>query len=43
LTNLKANLKKNLGYESGSKMGTIDEKTGGGKSHATVPLSEGAE
>jgi hypothetical protein len=35
---LKANLKKKLGYESGSKVGAFDEKKGGGKSHATVPL-----
>ncbi len=25
-------------FESGSKVGTFDEKNGGGKSHATVPL-----
>ncbi len=32
---------KNLGYgyESGSKVGTFDEKNGGGQSRATVPLS----
>jgi hypothetical protein len=35
---LKANSKKNSGYDSGSKVGTFDEKKGGGKSHATVPL-----
>jgi hypothetical protein len=32
------NSKKHLGYESGSKLGTLDEKNGGEKSHATVPL-----
>ncbi len=30
---------KNVGYDSGSKVGTFDEtKNGGGKSRATVPL-----
>jgi hypothetical protein len=37
---LKANSKKKLGEESGSKVGTFDEKKGGGKSHATVPLKK---
>jgi hypothetical protein len=37
---LKANSKKNSGYESGSKVGTFyEKKTGGRKSHATVPLT----
>ncbi len=31
--------REDLGYESGSKMGTFDEKNGVGKSRATVPLN----
>jgi hypothetical protein len=34
------NLKKNLRYVSGSKLGTFDEKNGDGKSRPTVPLSQ---
>jgi hypothetical protein len=36
--NLKSTSKENLGYESGSKVCSFDEKNGGEKSHATVPL-----
>ncbi len=34
-------IRKKLRYESGSKVRSFDEKNGGGKSHATVPLRDG--
>jgi hypothetical protein len=37
---LKPNSKTKLGYEAGYKVGTFDEKIGGEKSGATVPLKE---
>jgi hypothetical protein len=36
---LKTKFENNLGYESGPKMDTFDEKTRAVKSNATVPLS----
>jgi hypothetical protein len=39
LHEFESKFEKNLGYESGSKVGTFDgKKIGGGQSHATVPL-----
>jgi hypothetical protein len=32
-------LETNLGYKSGDRVGSFDEKTTGKKSHASVPLS----
>jgi hypothetical protein len=38
-TNLKANVKTNLNYESESKVGTFLLQNGGGKYRATIPLN----
>jgi hypothetical protein len=39
LQEFETQFEKNLGYESGSKAGTFDDKKGGEKSCATVPLT----
>jgi hypothetical protein len=40
LHEFESKFEKNLGCESGSKVGTFDEKNVGGKSRATVPLNQ---